>query len=71
MLNPSLEQERQWAADRAAALARHKQAVATVLALPTVQARRKWLADYRGRMGDVCAEAMEEAVRAAWGGQRA
>jgi hypothetical protein len=65
-LNPSAEQELAWHEQRLAALAAHHQAVADVMRLRDVEARRRFLADYRNKWGGLSAEGLEMRVRAAW-----
>jgi hypothetical protein len=64
--NPSPEQERAWQAARVAALQAHRQAVAEVLRIRDLEARRRFLAAYRERWGQWSAEGLEMRVRAAW-----
>jgi predicted metal-dependent hydrolase len=65
-LNPSPEQEMAWHEQRQAALAAHRQALAEVMRLRDVEARRRFLADYRKKWGALSAEGLEIRVRAAW-----
>jgi predicted metal-dependent hydrolase len=65
-VNPSSEQEQAWHEQRQAALVAHRQALAEVMRLRDVEARRLFLADYRKRWGALSAEGLEIRVRAAW-----
>ncbi len=65
-LNPSMEQERQWQAQRLAALASTQASVDKVMRLATKAERRQFLAGYREKWGPICADALEAMVRKRW-----
>jgi hypothetical protein len=55
-----------WQAEKVAALAAHRQAVAEVLRLRDVEARRRFLAAYRERWGRWSAAGLEMRLMKAW-----
>lgn len=65
-MNPSQEQEKAWHDQRQAALAAHRQAVDEIMRLRDVNARRRYLADYREKWGALSAEGLDAAVRVEW-----
>ncbi len=70
-INPGPAQETAWAEQRLQALASTRKSVEMVMALPTQEERGRFMADYREKWGDVCAEALEAMVRNAWEKRRA
>jgi hypothetical protein len=64
--NPSPEQERAWQDARVAALQAHRQAVAEVLRIRDLEARRLLLAAYRERWGQWSAAGLEMRLMKAW-----
>jgi predicted metal-dependent hydrolase len=65
-LNPSQKQEQAWHEQRLAALQAHRQALVDVMRLRDIEARRRFLADYREKWGKVSAEGLEVRVRQAF-----
>jgi hypothetical protein len=64
--NPSPEQEHAWQAARVAALHAHRKAVAEVLRIRDLEARRLFLAAYRERWGQWSAAGLEMRLMKAW-----
>jgi predicted metal-dependent hydrolase len=64
--NPSPEQELAWQAARVAALQAHRQAVAEVLRIRDLEARRRYLSAYRERWGQWSAAGLEMRLMKAW-----
>jgi hypothetical protein len=66
MLNPTVEQEQAWQAERTAALHAHRLAVADVLRIRHLDARRQFLEAYRRRWGKWSAAGLEMRLMNAW-----
>jgi hypothetical protein len=69
-LNPTLEQEQVWQAQRLAALEVRRQALSTLLRLRDLEGRRRYLADYGEKWGPYAAESLADSVRAEWDKRR-